>query len=606
MMIILLYYRAHGQNVGLGNSSPSSKLDVSGDLALREGTAFTVAAGANSLTLPTAKNSLYRLTGASGAFIISSISAGNNEGFNTNIYNSDGTLAAARTVTMGGNTLTLTGGNLGVGATPSYTMDVSGNLRSTAASYLATGSGFVGIGTTAPTSQLSNTVTNILGTDAIGISNNSMAWATSATGYAVAIYNGNTGAYANGLAVKLAGTAANDRLLDLSTGSSQASAGTSVMVVQGNGYVGIGTASPSAPLHVVSSNNTLFLALGSSSTSNPAIQIGRTAAEATLAVAGGTGGYSSSAVAGDVVLRTESSSARLIFNNASGSAAMSVYNSNVGIGTPSPAYPLDIETSVSASVGGSTYGYLIGSGAGHATSTTGNISLYASQRILSNVEVDVNSDRRIKKDIAHPAPAAMLALANSLHVATYHYIDQFKNGGKQKTGFIAQEVQQALPGAVNMDPGYIPNIYAPALSVELCGTTLQVTTTASHGLSPGDEVRLYDAKNEQYDVCVEEVPGDNTFTVSGWAGPADSLFVYGKKVDDLRNVDFDQITSVSIGAIQELDRKLQEEQRENAALRQQLSAIQEQNKDARLDIDKLKASVEAMQQIIESNAQKLN
>jgi len=47
------------------------------DLALREGTAMTVAAGANTLTLPSAKNSVYRLTGASGAFSITSISGGN-------------------------------------------------------------------------------------------------------------------------------------------------------------------------------------------------------------------------------------------------------------------------------------------------------------------------------------------------------------------------------------------------------------------------------------------------------------------------------------------------------------------------------------------------
>jgi hypothetical protein len=77
VFVCFIALAASAQNVGVGNTSPNSKLDLSGDLALREGTAIAVSAGANTLTLPAAKNSVYRLTGASGAFSISSISGGN-------------------------------------------------------------------------------------------------------------------------------------------------------------------------------------------------------------------------------------------------------------------------------------------------------------------------------------------------------------------------------------------------------------------------------------------------------------------------------------------------------------------------------------------------
>jgi ABC-type phosphate transport system auxiliary subunit len=44
------------------------------------------------------------------------------------------------------------------------------------------------------------------------------------------------------------------------------------------------------------------------------------------------------------------------------------------------------------------------------------------------------------------------------------------------------------------------------------------------------------------------------------------LFVYGKKVTDFRAIDFDQITALSVGAIQELSKQIQKLQLENAEL----------------------------------------
>jgi hypothetical protein len=110
--------------------------------------------------------------------------------------------------------------------------------------------GYFGIGTTIPVTQFANTTTNISGNDGTGISASSFAWANNAAGYTAATYNAATAAAANGLAVKIAGTAATNRLLDLSTGATQATAGTSVMVVQGNGNVGVGIGTPSVKLEV--------------------------------------------------------------------------------------------------------------------------------------------------------------------------------------------------------------------------------------------------------------------------------------------------------------------------------------------------------------------
>lgn len=63
--------------VGIGTAAPASRLDLSGDIALREGTAIAVSTGSNAITL-TGEFSHYRLTGAAGAFAINTIANGNN------------------------------------------------------------------------------------------------------------------------------------------------------------------------------------------------------------------------------------------------------------------------------------------------------------------------------------------------------------------------------------------------------------------------------------------------------------------------------------------------------------------------------------------------
>lgn len=100
------------QGVAINAATPASKLDINGDLALREGTAIPVVTGSNALTLsPTVQHSHYRLTGALGAFAINTI-IGGNDGQVITLIN-----AATQIITINNNNaangiLTGTGANL--------------------------------------------------------------------------------------------------------------------------------------------------------------------------------------------------------------------------------------------------------------------------------------------------------------------------------------------------------------------------------------------------------------------------------------------------------------------------------------------------------------
>ena len=115
---------------------------------------------------------------------------------------------------------------------------------------IVSGNGTVGIGTGSPISQLANTGTNIIGIDGQGINSPSIAWASNNVGYTAAFYNASSNPIAHGINIKIAGTGTNNRILDLSTSPTQLGVGTSVLVANGNGTVGIGTAAPNSTLHV--------------------------------------------------------------------------------------------------------------------------------------------------------------------------------------------------------------------------------------------------------------------------------------------------------------------------------------------------------------------
>lgn len=139
----------NAQNVGVGTSSPSSKLDVNGDLSLREGTPLTVSAGSNSITLPSAKNSVYRLTGASGAFTIAGLSSGN-DGSVLTLINTTGQIM---TVANSSSVQTNTGVDIvAAGTTSAITLIYNTSL----AKWLVTASQGFSSGSVGPTGPTGN------------------------------------------------------------------------------------------------------------------------------------------------------------------------------------------------------------------------------------------------------------------------------------------------------------------------------------------------------------------------------------------------------------------------------------------------------------------
>lgn len=105
---------------------------------------------------------------------------------------------------------------------------------------------------------------------------------------------------------------------------------------------------------------------------------------------------------------------------------------------------------------------------------------------------------------------------------------------------------------------------------------LTVTLSKPHGFVVGDVVRIITSEAGNMDESVAAIINDDTFVLSGISAPLSQVFVFGKKVDDFRVVDYDQLFDMNISATQQLAAENQDLNARIAALEEAVAALQKQ------------------------------
>lgn len=247
-------------------------------------------------------------------------------------------------------------------------------------------------------------------------------------------------------------------------------------------------------------------------------------------------------------------------------------NGNVGIGVPLPKVPLEIGISANQTIAN----FHILDRSGQAVFPDGSkdekpVSIMASGAVVA-ARFYAISDRRVKKNLVVSENSTALGIIKQLELTMYHYKDPFQNHLADNTGFIAQQVEQVFPDAVQLSSGFIPDILSSSDTTMLEQGSLVVSLKQPHGLVTGNRVRLITLSGEirEEAVIVRDI---NAFAIPARGQTAGRIFVYGKEVNDMRSVDYQQLFSLGIGAIQELSKQADELRAENQSLKETLEKL---------------------------------
>jgi hypothetical protein len=151
-------------------------------------------------------------------------------------------------------------------------------------------------------------------------------------------------------------------------------------------------------------------------------------------------------------------------------------------------------------------------------------------------------------------------------VVDYKYIDTVAASTRIRKGFIAQEVEQVFPEAVDYNREFIPNIFSFVEFVQV-EKDLILTAPQPSEIKLGDKVRIFIDGKVKFDLDVVEItPKDKFKVILPEHMNVNSVFVFGHEVHNFRAIDYDRIFTLAISSIQEMHQKINKLEIENAQL----------------------------------------
>lgn len=199
-----------------------------------------------------------------------------------------------------------------------------------------------------------------------------------------------------------------------------------------------------------------------------------------------------------------------------------------------------------------------------AANDTSRWSLYSPDGALLIAGCSILSDKRIKTNIKNVEGIECLNLLRKLEPKMYEYIDKNKYTEAPKFGFIAQEIETIFPSCVNYKKDFIPNMFEKCEVIN--GNQIKLTTKSSDMFEVDSnnnkiKIKYFDSSDNSFTRNISSIIDDKTFIVDENIEESE-IFLYGQEVSNYKNVDYTSIFSFVAAGVKELDKVVQEQEKE--------------------------------------------
>lgn len=200
----------------------------------------------------------------------------------------------------------------------------------------------------------------------------------------------------------------------------------------------------------------------------------------------------------------------------------------------------------------------------------------------------VSSDERVKDEIEIVDDDEALQIILKIETKKYHYKDPKKRRAHKSIGFIAQDVLEHLPTACKLNENIIPDEMRELEDMVWVGNDLYLDLEMEENNTGVVRFYVIDEEKELEQNVKRQLTeeGDAYYTFDK---QYDSVFVYGREINDFLGIDKQQIFALHHSGIQELDRKAKAQDEKILSLEAKNVSLETKLKDliARVSLNEL-------------------